>query len=84
MEANKIIARALRVTDALDREDAAWNQTHSFQHRDRVPLIIMSHPGYGKTSTIRKWCEYMDYNLFTITCHENGVFKCYRLTKIFT
>lgn len=72
MEANKIIARALRVIDAIDREDAAWNQAHSFQHRDRIPLIIMSHPGYGKTSTIRKWCEYMDYNLYTIIPSQNA------------
>lgn len=54
MQANINIARTLRVVDDLDKEGT------------RVPLLIMSHPGFGKTSTIRKYCEYFDYNLITV------------------
>lgn len=54
MQANVNIARTLRVIDNLDKEGI------------RVPLLIMSHPGFGKTSTIRKYCEYFDYNLITV------------------
>ena len=54
MRANVNIARALRVVDNLD------------QKGKRIPLLIMSHAGFGKTSTIRKYCEYLDYNLVTV------------------
>lgn len=72
MKANQIIARALQVIDSMDKADASWNQEHPFQHKDRVPLLILSHPGYGKTSTVRKWCEYKDYNLFTLIPSQNA------------
>ena len=54
MRANVNIARTLRVVDDLDKQGK------------RVPLLIMSHPGFGKTSTVRKYCEFYDYNLVTV------------------
>ena len=66
MTANKIIARTLKIVDKMDQEDSKWNQGHPYQQKDRVPVLLLSHPGYGKTSTVRKWCLYMDYNLYTL------------------
>ena len=54
MRANVNIARTLKVVDDLDKQGK------------RVPLLIMSHPGFGKTSTVRKYCELYDYNLVTV------------------
>lgn len=72
MEANRIIARALSIIDQMDQTDSKWNQDHPFQHKDRVPLLILSHPGFGKTSTVRKWCDYMDYNLVSLIPSQNA------------
>ena len=54
MQANINIARTLRIVDDLDKEGI------------RIPLLIMSHPGFGKTTTVRKYCELYDYNLVTV------------------
>lgn len=54
MKANKLIARFLETLDTLDKSGK------------RVPGLILSAPGFGKTSTIRKWCEYKDYDLVTL------------------
>lgn len=54
MKANQIIARFVKVLDDMDRKG------------ERVPGLILSHPGFGKTSSIRKYCDYMDYNLITV------------------
>ena len=60
MKANKIIAKALRVCDEFDKAQMGKAK------RDNLPLLILSSPGFGKTSTVRAYCEVMDYNLFTI------------------
>lgn len=54
MKANRNIAKFISVLDELDRNGI------------RVPGMIMSHAGFGKTSTIRMYCDYMDYNLETV------------------
>ena len=54
MKANEIIARSLRVIDKLDQEG------------QRLSALYCSHAGFGKTSTIRMYCDVMDYNLVTI------------------
>lgn len=59
MKANQNIAKFLTVIDNMDKQSMVTND-------DRIPGLIMSHPGFGKTSTIRKWCFFKDYNLFTI------------------
>ena len=60
MKANKIIAKALRVCDEFDKAQMGKAK------KDNLPLLILSSPGFGKTSTVRAYCEVMDYNLFTI------------------
>ena len=54
MKSNINIARFIRVLDDLDRKG------------ERKPGLILSHAGFGKTSTIAAYCKYMDYNLLTI------------------
>jgi hypothetical protein len=54
MRANRIISRFIKVLDDLDKKG------------EKIPGLILSHPGFGKTSTIRKYCEYMDYNLIAV------------------
>ena len=54
MKANEILAKAIRVVDKLDKEGK------------NIPLLCLSHPGFGKTSTVRLYCDVMDYNLVTI------------------
>ena len=54
MKANQYIARTISVFDSLDKKG------------NHIPLLLMSHPGFGKTSTIRKYCELSDYNLVSL------------------
>jgi len=54
MKANEYIGQFLETLDNLDKNG---------QH---VPGMIVSSPGFGKTSTIEKWCKYHDYNLTTL------------------
>lgn len=58
MLSNRKIARFV---DCLDRI--------SQQGKD-VPGLIMSSPGYGKTSTIEMFCELKDYNLTTLIASQ--------------
>jgi len=54
MKANQYVGQFLETLDALDKEGKY------------VPGMIMSSPGFGKTTTIEKWCEFKDYNLLTL------------------
>lgn len=54
MQANQYIGQFLETLDNIDKNGG------------KVAGLIMSSPGFGKTSTIRKWCEYKDYNLTTL------------------
>ena len=54
MKANEYIAKFVSTIDNLEK--AGKN----------VPGLILSHAGFGKTSTIKKFCEYKDYNLITL------------------
>ena len=50
MRSNVRIARFLRTLDLMD------------QAGDRVPGLMLSHAGFGKTSTVRLYANYYDYN----------------------
>ena len=65
MKSNQNIARFLNVLDSMDKKAM-------IEGEDRIPGLIMSHPGFGKTSTIKKWCVAMDYNLFTLIPSQNA------------
>lgn len=54
MKANQNIAKFLEVIDQISLAG------------DNVPGLIMSRPGFGKTSTVQLWCNYKNYNLFTL------------------
>lgn len=54
MKANKYVGQFLETLDNLDK---------SGKH---IPGLIVSSPGFGKTSTIDIWCKYHDYNLTTL------------------
>ena len=57
MKANRYIAKAIYTVDQIDKESNGKN----------IPsLLLLSHAGMGKTSTVRLYCKYMDYNLVTI------------------
>lgn len=58
MKANKYIARTLNVIDKM-----SLNGTN-------IPLLLMSRPGFGKTSTISKFCEYKGYNLYSLIASQ--------------
>lgn len=55
MKANRYVAKTIYVLDKLDQK------THN-----APPCLLLSSAGTGKTSTVRKYCEYMDYNLITL------------------
>ena len=57
MKANRYIAKAIYTVDQMDKESNGKNS---------APLMLLSHAGMGKTSTVRLYCKYMDYNLITI------------------
>lgn len=63
MKANRYIAKAIYTVDQMDKES---NGERS------IPLLILSHAGQGKTSTVRLYCKYMDYNLVTIIPSQNS------------
>lgn len=50
MRSNVRIARFLRTLDLLD------------QAGDRIPGLLLSHAGFGKTSTVRLYADYCGYN----------------------
>lgn len=54
MKANENIARFITILDNLSKAG------HD------IPGLIMSKPGFGKTSTIEMWAKYKDYNLTTL------------------
>lgn len=58
MKANKYIARTLNVIDKMSLGGT------------NIPLLLMSHPGFGKTSTLAKFCEYKDYNLYSLIASQ--------------
>lgn len=60
MKANKLIGKFVRTLDILD------------QKGERIPGLILSHAGFGKTSTIKMYCKMMDYNLETIIPSQNA------------
>lgn len=60
MKANKLLAKSIYVIDQLN------------QKGQDLPLLVLSSPGFGKTSTIRSYCELMDYNLVTLIPSQNS------------
>ena len=50
MRSNVRIERFLRTLDLMD------------QAGDRVPGLLLSHAGFGKTSTVRLYSDYYGYN----------------------
>lgn len=50
MRSNVLISRFVNTLDSLD------------QAGTRLPGLLLSHPGFGKTSTIRMFAEYKNYN----------------------
>lgn len=54
MNSNKHIGQFLETLDDLDKKGKY------------VPGLIMSSPGFGKTTTIEAWCKIKDYNLTTL------------------
>lgn len=60
MKANRYIAKFIKVLDDLDK---------SGKH---IPGLILSHAGFGKTSSIRMYCDWADYNLETIIPAQNS------------
>ena len=54
MKANVLINNFVSTIDSLDKEGK------------NIPGLIMSHPGFGKTSTIRMYAKLHDYNLVTV------------------
>lgn len=59
MLSNVLIAKFVDTIDKISREN----------HKN-IPGLIMSSPGFGKTSTIEKYCEYKDYNLTTLIASQ--------------
>lgn len=59
MLSNVLIAKFVDTIDRISREN----------HKN-IPGLIMSSPGFGKTSTIEKYCEYKDYNLTTLIASQ--------------
>ena len=49
MKANKIIARCTNISDSLSSK--------GMNH----PVLLMSGPGFGKTTTIEEYCKLRDY-----------------------
>lgn len=58
MKSNILIARSLEVIDSLDRKGI------------KTPLLIMSSPGFGKTTTVEMWCNLKGYNLTTLIASQ--------------
>lgn len=50
MRSNVLISRFVNTLDTLDKAGT------------RLPGLLLSHPGFGKTSTIRMFAEYKNYN----------------------
>lgn len=60
MRSNIYVSRFVAVLDQLDKKGK------------RVPGLILSHPGFGKTSTIEAFCRHRNYNLITIIPSQNA------------
>lgn len=54
MKANQYIGQFLETLDSMDKNG------------NQIPGMIISSPGFGKTSTIAMWCDHHDYNLTTL------------------
>lgn len=54
MKSNRNIARFIETLDNLSKSG-----------KD-IPGLILSRPGFGKTSTISMWAKYKDYNFFSL------------------
>ena len=70
MEQNKNIGMFLETLDEIDRN--ALDRIRNGKRAKRVPGIIMSTPGTGKTTTISLWAQYKGYNLITLTPSTYG------------
>lgn len=51
MKGNKLIAKAIRVADELEKQGK------------NIPILLLSHPGYTKTTTVKMYKSAFDYNL---------------------
>ena len=60
MLANVYMARFIKVLDDLDQQGT------------KIPGLILSHPGFGKTTTVTAYCKYKDYNLITLIPSQNA------------
>ena len=58
MKSSELVGRFIEILDTLDSEGF------------RVPGLIMSSPGFGKTTTVEIWCEVRDYNLTTLIASQ--------------
>lgn len=54
MDSNKHIGQFLETLDSMDKAG------------NRIAGLIMSSPGFGKTTTVEAWCKLRDYNLTTL------------------
>ena len=50
MRSNVLISRFINTLDSMDKAGT------------RIPGLLLSHAGFGKTSTVRKFAEVKDYN----------------------
>lgn len=70
MEQNKNIGMFLETLDEIDRN--ALDRIRNGKRAKRVPGIIMSTPGIGKTTTVSLWAQTKGYNLITLTPSTYG------------
>lgn len=70
MEQNKHIGQFLETLDIADLK--ALERIRAGKRSKRVPGIIMSTPGIGKTTTVSLWAYYKGYNLTTLTPSTYG------------
>ena len=70
MEQNKHIGQFLETLDKADL--LALDRIHKGKRAKRLPGIIMSTPGIGKTTTVSLWAQYKGYNLITLTPSTYG------------
>lgn len=54
MKSNEYIGQFLETLDTMDKSG------------NRISGLIMSSPGFGKTTTVEAWCRLKDYNLTTL------------------
>lgn len=59
MKSNTLMAQFVDILDEIHTETG-----------ERIPGIIMSSPGVGKTTTLQKFCELRDYNLTSLIASQ--------------